>query len=70
MKKATTIDEIYSVFAPEKFLKPEDEEFYVDLYSKDLINTESISAMMTKDGLFVRRTTNIGLLFLQFIEEN
>ena len=41
-----------------------------DLYSKDLINTESISAMMTKDGLFVRRTTNIGLLFLQFIEEN
>ncbi len=36
MKKATTIDEIYSVFAPEKFLKPEDEEFYVDLYSKDL----------------------------------
>ncbi|MEA3352761.1 MAG: hypothetical protein U9Q33_02950 [Campylobacterota bacterium] len=36
MKKATTIDEIYSVFAPEKFLKHGDEEFYVPLYEDDL----------------------------------
>ncbi len=36
MKKATNIDEIYSVFAPEKFLKSEDLEFYVDLYSATL----------------------------------
>jgi len=47
-------------------------EFYrsicKDLYSKDLINTESVSAMMTKEGLLSRRVTNIGLQFLQFIE--
>ncbi len=32
MKKATTIKEIYSVFAHEKFLKEDDKDFYVDLY--------------------------------------
>lgn len=32
MKKAQTIEDIYSVFAHEKFLKSEDEAFYVDLY--------------------------------------
>ena len=37
MKKATTIDEILEVFAPEKYLKQSDENFYVDLYEKDLI---------------------------------
>jgi hypothetical protein len=35
MKKATTIKEIYSVFAHEKFLKEDDKEFYVDLYGDD-----------------------------------
>lgn len=35
MKKAQTIEDIYSVFAHEKFLKNEDEEFYVDLYGKE-----------------------------------
>lgn len=49
-------------------------EFYrsicKDLYSKDLINTESVSAMMTKEGLLARRVTNMGYQFLQFIEEN
>lgn len=32
MKKATNIEEIYDVFAPEKFLKKDDIAFYVDLY--------------------------------------
>ena len=36
MKKAETIKEIYKAFAPEKFLVKEDEEFYVDLYKRDL----------------------------------
>ena len=40
-----------------------------DLYSKDLISTESVSSSMTKDGLFQRRLTNLGLNFLEFIEE-
>ena len=35
MKKATTIKEIYSVFAHEKFLKADDKDFYVDLYETD-----------------------------------
>lgn len=35
MKKATTIKEIYSVFAHEKFLKADDKDFYVDLYEAD-----------------------------------
>lgn len=35
MKKATSIKEIYSVFAHEKFLKETDKEFYVDLYGSD-----------------------------------
>lgn len=35
MKKATTIKEIYSVFAHEKFLKEDDKDFYVDLYGTD-----------------------------------
>jgi|TARA_R110002033_G_scaffold414_1_gene4024 hypothetical protein len=42
---------------------------FKDLYSKDLINTESVSAMMTRDGLLSRRVTRIGLEFLLFIEE-
>lgn len=50
------------------------EEFYrsicKDLYSKDLINTESVSGMMTSQGLLARRVTNMGYQFLQFIEEN
>lgn len=36
MKKATSIDEIYSVFAHEKSLKKEDKDLYVNLYEKDL----------------------------------
>jgi len=32
MKKAETIEDIYDVFAPEKYLTKEDKEFYVDLY--------------------------------------
>jgi energy-coupling factor transporter ATP-binding protein EcfA2 len=35
MKKATTIKEIYSIFAHEKFLKADDKDFYVDLYGTD-----------------------------------
>ncbi len=36
MKKAESIEEIYQVFAPEKYLQKGDEEFYVNLYNKDL----------------------------------
>lgn len=42
---------------------------FKDLYTKDLINTDSVSTMMTKEGILSRRTTNIGFQFLQFIEE-
>lgn len=49
-------------------------EFYrsicKDLYSKDLINTESVSTTMTSQGLLARRVTGMGYQFLQFIEEN
>ena len=61
MKKATTIDEIYSVFAPEKFLKPEDEEFYVDLYSKDLkrfIQALLINELPTKSFFIAGQSGN------------
>lgn len=36
MKKAETIEDIYDVFAPEKYLTKEDKEFYVDLYGEKL----------------------------------
>jgi len=36
MKKAETIEEVYHIFAPEKYLTKEDKDFYVNLYGEKL----------------------------------
>ncbi len=43
MKKAETLEEIYNVFAHEKFLSPQDKEFYVDLYTE---HTEELATSL------------------------
>lgn len=49
------------------------EKFYItickDLYLKDLITLDSLTVTMTKQGLFERRISQLGLDFLLFIEE-
>lgn len=44
MKKAETIEEVYAVFAHEKFLQKEEKEFYVDLYKSH--TDEFVSALL------------------------
>ena len=42
---------------------------FKDLYAKGLLNTESISGMMTVSGILSRRTTMIGQDFIKYISE-
>ena len=51
-----------------------DEEFtrqiFKDLYSKGLLNTESLAGMMTADGMLAKRTTTMGQKFIKYISES
>lgn len=51
-----------------------DEEFtrqiFKDLYSKGLLNTESLAGMMTVDGMLAKRTTTMGQKFIKYISES
>lgn len=48
-------------------------EFYdliiKDLHDKGLLNTESMHTMMTANGVFASRTTNLGMEFIKYISE-
>jgi hypothetical protein len=44
------------------------DQIWRDLYLRGLVNTESLHAMMTAQGLFAKRTSDIGSQFLGFIE--
>ena len=55
MKKATTLNEIYKVFAPEIYPNKDDQDFYVDLYKNDLIRfvNELNENENTKQSFFI-----------------
>jgi len=41
---------------------------WINLYSKDLVNTEALHTVMTNGGIFANRTPEISKLFLDYIE--
>ncbi|MBP6156780.1 MAG: hypothetical protein KBA62_06010 [Polaromonas sp.] len=45
------------------------DQFWRDLYSRGLVNTDSLHTMMSNSGLSAQRTTNLGNAFLKFIEK-
>jgi hypothetical protein len=45
------------------------DQLWKDLYSRGLVNTESLHVTMTGSGLAARRTTDLGESLLQFISE-
>ena len=45
------------------------DQFWSDLYTRGLVNTEGLHVMMTGQGLAAKRTTELGDKFLQFISE-
>jgi hypothetical protein len=45
------------------------DQIWRDLYTRGLVNTESLHGMMTGNGLFAKRTSDIGSRFLAFVEE-
>jgi hypothetical protein len=46
------------------------DQFWSDLYSRGLVNTEGLHVMMTGQGLAAKRTTELGDAFLQFISDS
>ncbi len=45
------------------------DQFWKDLYSRGLVNTEGLHVTMSGDGLAQKRTTDLGDAFLDFISE-
>ncbi len=46
------------------------DQFWRDLYSRGLVNTEGLHITMSASGLAVKRTTDLGDSFLRFIAES
>jgi energy-coupling factor transporter ATP-binding protein EcfA2 len=76
MEKANNIDEVYDNFLPEIYLSPEDKEFYVPLYKKDLIRfkTDLIKEQTHKKSFFIAgqsgngKSTILKMLDTNFVE--
>lgn len=64
------LDNLINIAYPELTSKDEFvKQIFKDLYSKGLLNTESISGMMTVSGILSRRTTTMGQNFIKYISE-
>lgn len=46
------------------------EQFWKDLYTRGLVNTQSLNITILADSLRLKRTSEIGDIFLKFIESN
>jgi hypothetical protein len=49
--------------------RPMYDQIWLDLHQRGLVTTQSLHSTMSGQGLFVRRTTDLGARFLSFIRE-
>ena len=65
-----SLSKVIEVAYPELASKEEfARQIFKDLYSKGLLNTESIAGMMTASGMLAQRTTQMGQDFIAYISK-